>query len=182
MPHQHRLLGSWHFDEGGAVQPRLDRRMLVTSALGAGAAAAALLGSGSAKAWTLEKLPPALVGAIPPRNGVVPWDDLAQVEVAYGQRPKYSNALSTLNGHPVVIEGHMMALDDDDPLDRFLLTGYKAHCPFCMPGGFASIVAVHAVRPQRITDRPLTMRGTFRLLGDDKNSQLLYRLDHAALV
>jgi hypothetical protein len=76
----------------------------------------------------------------------------------------------------------MMVLEDDDPLDRFLLTAYQAHCPFCMPGGFASIVAVHAEKPLRVTDKPLTMRGTLRLLSDNKDSQLLYRLDKAVLI
>ncbi|MBO0738260.1 MAG: hypothetical protein J2P48_17090 [Alphaproteobacteria bacterium] len=179
MSRQHHPLGPWHLDEGG-LRRRLDRRALVRSALGAGAAAAVLLGSGSAKALTSEPLSPTLVGAIAPRNGVIPWADLAQVEIADGQQPQFSAAISQLNGRPVVIEGHMMVLDDNDPLDRFLLTAYQAHCPFCMPGGFASIIAVHAEKPVRVTDQPLTMRGTLRLLGDNKDSRLLYRLDQAA--
>ena len=180
MSHQHHPLGHWHLDERG-LRLRLDRRTLVRSALGAGTAAAALFSAGSAKALTREELPPTLVGAIPPRKGVVPWSDLAQVETANGQQPKFSAAISKLNGKSVVIEGNMMVLDDDDPLDRFLLTAYKAHCPFCTPGGFASIVAIHAVQPQRVTDKPLTMRGTLCLLTDTKDSQLLYRLDNAVI-
>lgn len=181
MSHQHRPLGHWHLDDSG-LRLRLDRRALVRSAFGAGAAAAVLLGSGSAKALTVEQMPPALVGAIPPRKGVVPWDDLARIEVAHGQTPKFPAAVAKLDGKPVVIEGHMMVLEDDDPLDRFLLTAYQAHCPFCMPGGFASIVAVHAEKPLRVTDKPLTMRGTLRLLSDNKDSQLVYRLDKAVLI
>ena len=84
-----------------------------------------------------------------------------------------------LNGREVVIEGHMMVLDDDDPLTRFLLTAYNAHCPFCMPGGFASIVAVHAARPLRVADKPLTMSGILRLLTDSKSAGLLYQLNNA---
>jgi hypothetical protein len=49
-----------------------------------------------------------------------------------------------------------------------------------MPGGFASIVAVHAERPLRVTDKLLTMRGTLRLL-NDPGSQLVYRLERAIL-
>jgi hypothetical protein len=181
MSHQHHPLGDWHLDESG-LRLRLDRRTLVRSALGAGAAAAVLLGSGSAHALTAENLSPALVGAIPPRKGVLPWDELAQVKAAYRQKPQFLEAISKHNGKPVVIEGHMMVLDDDDPLKRFLLTAYRAHCPFCMPGGFTSIVAVDAAKPLRVTDKPLTMRGTLRLLSDYKRSQLLYQLDKAVLI
>jgi hypothetical protein len=65
MSHSHHPLGSWHVDENG-LRPGLDRRVLFRSALGAGAAAA-LLESGTAHALTVEKVPPAVLGAIPPR-------------------------------------------------------------------------------------------------------------------
>lgn len=182
MSHQHHHFGNGRRDESGSLPLYLDRRTLVRSALGAGAAAAALVGSGSAHAFTRETPSPALLGAIPLRKGVVPWDDLAQVKVADGGKPEFSAAIAKLNGKQVVIEGHMMVLDDDDPSKHFLLTAYQAHCPFCTPGGFASIVAIHAEKPLRVIDKPLTMRGTLRLLGDDKNSQLLYRLDQAVVV
>ena len=136
---------------------------------------------GTAHALSLENLPATLIGAISPRKGVVPWDDLAAVEAPIGQKPQFSAAVTKLNGRPVVIEGHMMVLDDDNPINRFLLTAYQAHCPYCMPGGFTSIVAIHADHPVRVTDRPLTMRGTLRLLADGK-SQLFYQLDKAVLV
>jgi hypothetical protein len=178
MSHQHHPLGSWYLDESG-LQLRLDRRVLVRSALGFGATMAALLGSGSAQAFSLEKTPPALLGAIPPRKGVVSWDSLAQVEAPYDEMPRFSAEMIKLNGRAVVIEGHMMVLDRDNPLKRFLLTAYNAHCPFCMPGGFASIVAVHAERPLRVADKPLTMRGILRLLTDSEGGGLLYQLDNA---
>jgi hypothetical protein len=178
MSHQHRPLGSWCLDERG-LRLRLDRRVLVRSALGVGATIAALLGSSSAQAFSLQKAPPALLGAIPAREGVLSWDSLAQVEAPYGQVPRFSAALTKLNGQVVVIEGHIMVLDDDNPLQRFLLTAYDAHCPFCIPGGFASIVAVHAERPFRVADRPLIMSGILRLLTDSNGGGLLYRLDKA---
>ena len=58
---------------------------------------------------------------------------------------------------------------------------YRAHGPFCMPGGFTSIVAVHAAKPVRVSDKPLTMRGTLRLFGHNEDGQILYRLDNAVL-
>jgi hypothetical protein len=178
MSHSHNPLGSWQLDENG-IQPRLDRRVLVRSALGAGVATA-LLGSGSSHALTVEKVPPTVLGAIPPRKGVIPWDDLGQVEIARGQSPRFSAAMMKLNGRKVVIEGHMMVLDDDNPIKRFLLTAYNAHCPYCMPGGFGSVVAIHADHPVPVSDKVLTMRGTLRLLSDT-NTQLVYRLEKAVL-
>jgi len=180
MSHQHHSLGGWQLDEGG-LRLRLDRRTLVRSALIAGATAGAIFRSSSAQALTLEHSSPALVGAIPPRRGVVPWADLAQVQIVDGQQPKFPTAVSKLNGHAVVIEGHMMVLEDDNPLDRFLLTAYQAHCPFCMPGGFTSIVAVHAEKPVHVSDKPLTMRGTLRVLSHNEDGRVLYRLDKAVL-
>jgi hypothetical protein len=47
-----------------------------------------------------------------------------------------------------------------------------------MPGGFASIVAINAERPLQVTDKPLALRGTLRLLSD-RRSNLLYQLDKA---
>ena len=179
MSCQHQL-SNWRLDDSG-LQHRPDRRVVVRTALGAGAAMAGLFTPGAAHALTPEKLPATLVGAISPRKGVVPWDDLATVEAPIGQKPQFSAAVTKLNGRAVVIEGHMMVLDDDNPINRFLLTAYQAHCPYCMPGGFASIVAIHADHPVPVTDKPLTMRGTLRLLADGK-SQLFYQLDKAALV
>jgi len=130
---------------------------------------------------TLHTPPGTLLGAIPARKSIVPWDDLAKVEASIGQKLQFPAEVTKLNGRSVVIEGHMMTLDDDDPLNRFLLTAYQAHCPYCMPGGFTSIVAIHADHLVRVTDKPLTMRGTLRLLADGK-SQLFYQLDKAVLV
>jgi hypothetical protein len=174
--HHRRSLGEWTLDSAGFR--KLDRRSMVGAALAVGAAAT-VFGSKPASALTLEKMPAALVGAIPPRKGVVPWDSLSKVEVRPGQAPKFPEAVAKLDGHSAVIEGHMMVLDDDDPLDRFLLTAYQAHCLFCMPGGFTSIVAIHAAHPVKVMDKPLTMRGNLRLLTDNKESRLLYRLDNA---
>jgi len=181
MSHQHHPLGRWHLDESG-LRLRLDRRTLVRSALVAGAAAGVVFRAGSAEALTLEQMSPTPVGAIPPRKGVVPWADLAQVELADGKPPRFAASVSKFNGRPAVIEGHMMVLEDDDPLDRFLLTAYQAHCPYCMPGGFASIVAVQAEKPVRVSDKPLTMRGTLRLFSRNEDGRVLYRLDRAVLI
>jgi hypothetical protein len=170
-------LSKWTLQENGFRQS-LDRRAVFGSALAAGAAALLLKGR-PASAWTVEAAPPAMFGAIPERDGVLPWRILALTEVEYGQKPKFPAVVQELDGHPVVIEGHMMPLEDDERLQRFLLTRYNAHCPFCMPGGAVSLVAVTAEAEIRATDKQLIMRGTLRLISESAGN-LIYRLEHAA--
>jgi hypothetical protein len=64
----------------------------------------------------------------------------------------------------------MMPLDDSDSLKRFLLTGYNAHCPFCVPGGFASIVAIPRRSPAAGDRQAARPHGTLRLLSDTKSA------------
>ena len=174
--YRRRSLAEWTLD--GAFRENPDRRSVFGAAIVAGAAAM-VLGGAPARALTLEKISPTLVGAIPPRNGIVPWDSLSKVEVRWGQRPRFPDAVAELDGQAVIIEGYMMVLDDDDPVDRFLLTAYRVSGFLCMPGGFTSVVAVGAAHSVRVVSEPLTMRGTFRLLSRNREGGLLYRLDNA---
>jgi len=48
-----------------------------------------------------------------------------------------------------------------------------------MPGGFASIVAVHAEQPLPVADKPLTVRKILRQLADSDGEGLLYQVDRA---
>ena len=178
LQHQPHSLAGWTLD-GNAFRQTLDRRAVFGSALAVGAAVM-LLGAKPAAALTAQNLPPTALGAIPERHGVLPWRTLALTEVQYGQQPKIPAVVQNLDGKQVVIEGHMMPMDDSERLRQFLLTAYNAHCPFCMPGGMVSIVAVHATALVKVTDKPLTMRGTLRLVSE-RGSSLIYRLDKATL-
>lgn len=68
-----------------------------------------------------------------------------------------------------------MLLDEDNPLSRFLLRAYNTHCPFCMPGGFRSVDAVHSERASWVVDEPSTMSGSLHLL----TGGLLHQHDRA---
>ena len=176
LPHRHRPLAEWTLDRPG-FRHRLDRRAVFGSALAAGTATL-LLGGKPAAAFSIETLPPTLLGAIPERDGVLPWRTLAGSEIRHGEPAKIPSALAALDGKPVVIEGHMMALDDPEHPERFLLTAYRAHCPFCMPGAARSLVAVEAEAAVPLADKPVAMRGTFHLIAEPE-SYLIYRLDQA---
>ena len=170
-------LGNWRLD-GDAFRPKLDRRMALGSALAA--SAAMLLGSRPAVAWTEQAVSPAVLGAIPERRGVLPWRTLALTEKEYGRKPKFPAAVQQLDGREVVVEGHMLALDDAPRLRQFLLTAYKAHCPFCMPGGMVSMIAVTTQAAIPVKDAPLTLRGTLRV-GAEPGTNLVYRLEKARI-
>jgi len=155
----------------------LDRRILSAAII---AGTAAVLGAGApARALTLETMPEALVGTVPARKGVVPWNSLSKVEVRRGKTPKFPEAITRLDGRKAAIEGYMMVVDDDDPVDCFLLTAYRISGFFAFPSGFTSVVGIRASQPVKVVDRPLTMRGIFRLLSHDGETGLLYRLDDA---
>jgi len=170
-------LGEWRLD-AGSFRHTLDRRTVFGSALTG--AAALLLAGKPAAALTRETISPAALGAIPERHGVLPWRTLALAEIEHGSEPIFPAAVQKLNGREVVVEGHMMTLEDSPRLQRFLLTAYQAHCPFCMPGGAASMIAVRAEAAIAVRDKPLTLRGTLRV-GPEQGSSLVYRLENARI-
>ena len=176
LPPRHRSHAERDLDPL-AFRERTGRRAVFGSALAFGAATL-LLGGKPAAAFSQEKLPPTLLGEIPERDGVLPWRTLAMTDIRADEQTKIPSTMAALDGEPMAIEGHMMPLDDSDGPRRFLLTAYRAHCPFCMPGGAVSLVVVDADAAVPIADKPVTMRGTFRII-TDPGSYFIYRLDQA---
>lgn len=72
----------------------------------------------------------------------------------------------------------MMPLRDGDAHREFLMGALQFHCVSCMTGDLARLVAVRAASPVRLTEGPLLVRGTLRLL-EENSSPLFYRLDAA---
>jgi hypothetical protein len=169
-------LARWSLEAEGFRQ-KLDRRAMLGSALVAGTAGLLLSGR-PATALSMQDIPPAWLGAVPERAGVLPWRTLGLAKVEYGRKPNFPATVQKLDRREVVVEGHMMPLDDSERVQRLLLTAYKAHCPFCMPGGVVSIIAVRAQTAIPLKDTPLTLRGTLRLISE-RGSGLLYRLEKA---
>ena len=174
-----RSLKEWPLAESEFRQ-ELDRRILGAAIIASIAAAAAA--AVPARALTLETMPEGLIGMVPARDGVVPWNSLSKVDVRRGKAAPFPDAIAKLDGHRAAIEGYMMVLDYGDPVDRFLLTTYRMSGLFSFPSGFASVVGIRAAQPVKVVDRPLTMQGTFRLLYPDRQRGLLYRLDDAVAI
>jgi hypothetical protein len=80
----------------------------------------------------------------------------------------------------VVIEGHTMVLDDDNPLKRFLLTAYNAHCPFCLPSGFALLSVSRRRIPCMVNTLSATRKGCSAWTATiDKGRGAAHQLDKA---
>jgi len=161
----------------GALRP--SRRTAMGGLLAAGTIAA-LLAPAQASAFTVTETPLTSLGFVPEREGVVPWRLLRSVDAA-ARQPLFPQELRELHGQTVLLNGHLLPLSDGDEQREFLLAPFRAHCPFCIPGGAASFVAVRAQRAIKVTDQPILLTGTFRLTGRD-SSGLLFRIDKATAV
>lgn len=159
----------------GELRPT--RRAALAGLLAAGAGAG-LLRPDTAHAFSITETPLSALGFVPEREGVVPWRLLGSVD-AFARQPLFPEELRQLDGQQALLEGHMLPLSDRDEQREFLLAPFKAHCPFCLPGGAASFVAVRARRPVRLTDAPITLSGTFHLVNSGPGG-ILYRIDKAS--
>lgn len=155
------------------------RRQFLTAAT-AGFACTAV--ATPAMALSLEQAPEHLRLAAPALDGALDWSLLAQAGESRfrdGTISRFPAALHGLDGKPVLLSGYMMPFRDGETHGEFLLGAQQFHCPSCMIGDLTRIVAVKAASPVTLTERPLALRGTLRLL-EGETSPLFYRLDAAA--
>jgi hypothetical protein len=164
------------------------RQFLTAAALSATGGGFACLAAGPVRALSLEPAPAQIAGHLrmsaPTMDGALDWDLLAQAgETRFqdGTLSRFPAALRGFDGKDVRITGYMMPFRDGDQHREFLLGALQFHCPTCMTGDLARLVAVRADKPVTFAQRPLLMRGTLRLL-EDEASPLYYRLDAAQAV
>lgn len=123
------------------------------------------------------------------RAGVVSWDTLRELDVAYETkgpgmtdfRTSFTSKLLELDGKSVKLVGFLYPLEAAERHERFLLAAYPPSCPFCLPGGATEMVEVLARVPVHFTYDALVLEGRFELLRDDP-SGLLYRLHEARAI
>lgn len=157
------------------------RQFLSAAALTATTTGLSAFACAPARALSLEPLPEHLRLTVPPVDGALDWDLLAQAgETRFqdGALSRFPAALRGLNGQDVRITGYMMPFRDGNQHREFLLGALQFHCPTCMTADLARLVAVRADKPVTFAQRPLMIRGTLRLL-EDEASPLYYRLDSA---
>ncbi|WP_275227285.1 hypothetical protein [Novosphingobium album (ex Liu et al. 2023)] len=146
--------------------------------------AAAFLASG-ANAYAHEAI------SAPTPEGGLGWQVLASSEVIPWQdegtgrehiRPGFSPEVLALRDKPVTLAGFMMPLAEGEEGRRhFLLFASAPDCLFHMSVGPTQFVEVRTDRPVEPTERALVLRGTMRLVDENKGG-VFYRIDHGQLV
>jgi len=123
----------------------------------------------------------ALLPEIPERDGVLSWRMLSQVAGdGWSDAFAFDPQVEALDGKDVTVEGYMLPYDDQAKQRQFLLTAFPAHCPYCMPGGMASLIEVDAAAGVPTTEQRILLRGRLELLRGD-GFGLLYRLRNATV-
>lgn len=127
----------------------------------------------------------------PTPEGGVGWQVLASSEVipwrdeATGRehiRPGFSPGALALRGKQVTLSGFMMPLEENaGEQTHFLLFESAPDCLFHMAVGPTRFVEVHTSEPVKVTQRPLVLRGTMRLVEKDRGG-VFYRIDRSQLV
>lgn len=174
----HRLLAlrqaheQHHRQRPGLAVPR---RGFLAGGLAAAGLAATI---GNAKAFQVMEIANPFP-KVPERDGVLPWRMLAQVEGDGWIEPfRFAPEIKALNGTEVTVDGYMLAYDEARRQREFLLTAYQAHCPFCMPGGMASMINVAMGVPMPVTDGIVTVRGPLTVI-EEEGHGLLYAITEA---
>lgn len=155
--------------------PGVGRRGFVTGGVALAGLAAMLGDAAAADIVAMTRRP----DPVPERGGVVPWRLLRQVRGDGWFEPfRPSPAVTALDGSWVRLDGFAMPEDAEPRVDRFVLAGYRAHCPLCMPGGLPSMAAVHARQPIAAGDGIVSVAGRFSIL-ERTDYGLIYRIDDA---
>lgn len=160
----------------------LRRRFL--SAASVSVAGFACLGAAPARALSLEPAPAHLRLEAPETEGALDWSLLAragETRLQDGMVSRFPAAVRALDNREVMLFGYMMPFRDGAMHTEFLLGALQFHCPGCMAGDLARLVAVRAAEPVAYVEEPLQIRGRLRLL-EDEQSPLFYRLEEAQAV
>ncbi|MEM6335887.1 MAG: DUF3299 domain-containing protein [Bacteroidota bacterium] len=110
----------------------------------------------------------------------VQWDKLEEVEyVKKGSTwaPKFSAAVTQMDGQKVTMKGFMLPLDQAEKQTRFILGPQPmAGCDFCLPGG--ALIEVQSDKGVTFTYEPVTITGVFVVAEDDPYG-MFYRITGA---
>lgn len=113
------------------------------------------------------------------------WEALADVEWVWEDgyyQAIYNERQKELDGKTVVVEGFMFPLEYTRKHRNFLVSASPmGNCFFCGPGEAESMVYVEAVEDVEHTNRPMKVKGTFKLV-TDASQGILYELKDARVV
>lgn len=113
------------------------------------------------------------------------WEILANVEWVWEDgyyQTVYTERQKELDGKTVVVEGFMFPLEYTRKHRNFLVSASPmGNCFFCGPGEAESMVYVQAIEDVEHTNRPMKVKGTFKLV-TDASQGILYELKDATVV
>lgn len=123
--------------------------------------------------------------AIPiPQDETLDWSILANVQWQWKDNfyeATFNEQQQALDGTEVAIEGFMFPLEYTRKHQTFLVSASPmSNCFFCGPGEAESMVYVVADEAVEFTNRPVTVKGTFRLVSD-ASMGIIYQLDDAVM-
>ncbi|PTM10664.1 MAG: hypothetical protein DA446_09655 [Bacteroidetes bacterium] len=112
------------------------------------------------------------------------WSVLANVQWQWKDNfyeATFNEQQQALDGKEVAIEGFMFPLEYTRKHQTFLVSASPmSNCFFCGPGEAESMVYVVADEAVEFTNRPVTVKGTFRLVSD-ASMGIIYQLDNAVM-
>ncbi|AHE53180.1 hypothetical protein [Sphingomonas sanxanigenens] len=109
----------------------------------------------------------------------VEWHDAATQRTYL--KPQFSAEAAAFDNRSVTVAGFMMPTEEGKAeQSRFILFQYQPDCLFHMAMGPTHFIDVRTSAPVRVTDGPLVLKGTLRLVKADRGG-IFYRLDDTSL-
>lgn len=97
-------------------------------------------------------------------------------------KPKFPDALTSLDGKRIKIKGFMFPLDEAEGQKLFLFGPFPLNCPFQYHVQPSLVIEVHAgKKPIEFTYDPITLDGTLELVPEDRENSTFYRLRGASV-
>lgn len=115
----------------------------------------------------------------------VNWQDLTKVEWVWEDgfyQAIFNDAQKALDGKTMIVEGFMFPLEYTRRHQNFLVSSAPmGNCFFCGPGEAESMVYVQTEEPVEYSQRPMKVKGTFKLVSD-ASMGIIYELKDAKVI
>lgn len=96
----------------------------------------------------------------------------------YPEGVDFAEDVKKLDNQEVTITGYMFPLQASGEQSHFLLSAYPPSCPYCLPGGPTELIEITESNALKFTYQPITIHGTFILLGGDALKEgMFYRME-----
>jgi hypothetical protein len=97
-------------------------------------------------------------------------------------KPVFSAAAKSLEGKKITLPGYMVPFNSGLQGKDFMLSSMPLNaCFFCGVGGPETVIEVHALSPEKFSEKPVEVTGILRLNGKDPDA-MIYILDNAEIV